>query len=521
MIHPLFECSQVSKRFAGVQALKSVDFSLHAGSVLGLVGENGAGKSTLMNILGGVIPADDGAMLLAGQRYAPRDPADAAAQGVRIAHQELNLFPNLSLAENLFLDQLPSGPFGMRRAALHRQARFLLDRVGLPHDSRSSVEQLTVGERQLLEIAKTLRDGSKLVIFDEPTTSLTQPEAARLFEIIGQLRRDGVGIVYISHQLDDVLRLADAVLILRDGARQTLAPASSMTVPAMIRQMVGREVDQVFPARTCEPHSEVALDLQHVTRWGVVEDISFQVHRGEIVGLAGMMGSGRTELARLVFGLDPLDAGAIVLNGSPVVHPTPARCRDRGVAFVTEDRRREGLLLGASVDDNILAAAWPRFSHGGWVARLKAGRAAARIAEALRIGGSRRRPVRELSGGNQQKTVFAKWLVGRPHLDALSNPLSRPLTGTGRGALTTQLLILDEPTRGVDVGAKEEIYRIMRRLTDAGTAILLISSEIEELLGLADRIVVLRAGRQVREFARCEFDREQILACALGQVRAS
>jgi ABC-type sugar transport system ATPase subunit len=491
---PLFECRQVSKRFGGIHALRSVDFSLAPGSVLGLVGENGAGKSTLINILGGVLPPDDGAMLLEGNNYLPQSPADAAMHGVRIAHQELNLFPNLSLAENLFLDRLPAGPLGIRCTALRRQAREILDRVGLNHDPSTPTEQLASGERQLLEIAKALRGGSKLVIFDEPTTSLTQTESNRLFEIIARLRVQGLGIIYISHQLNDVLRLADDVLVLRDGARQSLAPARSMNVPAMIRQMVGREVDQVFPARSGEPQNEVALELRGVTRRGAIEDVNLRVHRGEIVGLAGMMGAGRTELARLIFGLDPLDAGSIVLNGRTLAHATPARSREHGAAFVTEDRRSEGLMLGASVDDNILVAAWPQFSRAGWLRSGKAGQAAAQIAEALRISGSLRRPVRQLSGGNQQKTVFAKWLLREP-----------------------KILILDEPTRGIDVGAKEEIYQIIRRLTAEGTAILLISSEIEELLGLADRIVVLRAGRLAQEFAYSQFDRERILAHALGQ----
>jgi ribose transport system ATP-binding protein len=333
------------------------------------------------------------------------------------------------------------------------------------------------------------------VIFDEPTTSLTQRESERLFNIIGQLRAQGLGIIYISHQLNDVLRLADDVLVLRDGGRQALVPASSIDVPMMIRQMVGREVDQVFPVRTNSPQDEVALELRGVTSRGVVENVSLQVHRGEVVGLAGMMGAGRTELARVIFGLDALDEGSIILNGSPLLHPTPAHCRERGAAFVTEDRGSEGLLLGANVDDNILAATWPRFSRAGWLRRGKAGRAAARIAETLRLSGPRQRPVRQLSGGNQQKTVFAKWLLREP-----------------------TLFLLDEPTRGIDVVAKEEIYQLLRDLTAAGAAILLISSEIEELLGLADRILVLRAGRLVQEFDRCEFDRERILACALGQV---
>jgi ABC-type sugar transport system ATPase subunit len=413
---------------------------------------------------------------------------------VRIAHQELNLFPNLSLAENLFLDRLPTGPLGIRSAALHRQTRELLERVGLLHDPTTTVDQLAVGERQLLEIAKALRGGSKLVIFDEPTTSLTQPESERLFEIIGQLRAQGLGIIYISHQLNDVLRLADDVLVLRDGVRQAHAPASSMSVSMMIRQMVGRKVEHVFPARSNPPQNDVALELRGVTRRGVVEDVSLRVHRGEIVGLAGMMGAGRTELARLIFGLDALDRGSIVVDGRSLERPTPARSRDRGVAFVTEDRRSEGLLLNASVNDNILVAAWPRFSRAGWLRRDMADNAAAQIAEALRLGGSRLRPVRQLSGGNQQKTVFAKWLLREP-----------------------RLLILDEPTRGIDVAAKEEIFQLLRRLTEDGAAILLISSEIEELLRLADRILVLRAGRLVQEFSQSEFDRERILAHAIGQ----
>jgi ribose transport system ATP-binding protein len=529
----LFNCQHVSKRFGGVHALMNVGFELRAGSVLGLVGENGAGKSTLINILGGMFAADDGAMLLEGHRYAPRDPATAVARGVRIAHQELNLFPNLSLAENLFLDELPTGSFGIRTRMLEGHSRTLLDRVGLAHDPHTAVARLTIGEQQLLEIAKAIRKGAKLVIFDEPTTSLTHREALRLFDIIDQLRREGTGVIYISHQLEDVLRIADDVLILRDGVRQSVSPASSLDVPAVIRQMVGREAvaeaasfsktttrsgfitplpvpvrdrergyemaSRKNSATSCsQRRDDVALELRQVTRRGVVENISIQIRQGEVVGLAGMLGAGRTELARLAFGLDPLDDGAILLHGEKLAHPTPARCRNRGAAFVSEDRRREGLLLEASVDDNILLAAWPSFSRAGWLRRRSARRAAESCAEALHISGSRDRPARQLSGGNQQKAVFAKWLLRDP-----------------------KVLILDEPTRGVDVGAKEEIYHVIRRLTAGGAAILLISSEIEELLGLADRIIVLRAGRMVAEFASGEFDREHILAHALGQLKPS
>ncbi len=493
-MNPLLECRKIRKAFAGVRVLKDVDLQLASGQVLGLVGENGAGKSTMMNILGGVLPADDGAMLLSGTPYAPRNPAQAAAAGVRIVHQELNLFPNLSVAENLFLDRIPRAPWGIRRTTLSNQSREILRQVNLDRDPWTPVAQLSTGERQLVEIAKALGAGAKLIVFDEPTTSLTQPEAARLFAIIDNLRGRGLGVIYISHQLDDVLRLANDVLVLRDGVRQACGPAQAFTIPLLIQQMIGRELDHVFPERRAAIGEEIVLQLRNVSRRGVVDDVSLEVRSGEILGIAGMMGAGRSELARLAFGLDPLDAGTVQLGGDMLAVPTPARTVKKGVALITEDRRDDGLLLNASVDDNMLLASWRDHACAGWLRRRAAKRAAAAMADSLKIGGALDRPVVQLSGGNQQKAIFARWLLRKP-----------------------RCLILDEPTRGVDVGAKDEIYRLIRRLTDAGTAILLISSEIEELLGLADRVAVMRAGRMVGEFARAEFDRERVLACALGQ----
>jgi len=303
-----------------------------------------------------------------------------------------------------------------------------------------------------------------------------------------------LGVIYISHQLDDVMRLADDVLVLRDGVRQACGPASVFTIPLLIQHMIGRELDHVYPERGAAIGEEIVLQLRNVSRRGVVDNVSLQVRSGEILGIAGMLGAGRSELARLAFGLDPLDAGTVLFSGEALALLTPGRAVARGGALITEDRRDDGLLMNASVEDNVLLASWRDYAFGGWLRRRAAKRGAAAMADSLKIGGSLHRPVGQLSGGNQQKAIFARWLLRKP-----------------------RCLILDEPTRGIDVGAKDEIYRLIRRLTDAGTGILLISSEIEELLGLADRIVVMRAGRLAGEFDRAEFHRERVLACALGQ----
>lgn len=497
---PLLEFRGVDKSFFGAKVLRAVRFALPAGHVLGLVGENGAGKSTLMNILGGILPADSGQILLDGAVYAPKSPGDAVEAGIALVHQELNLFANLSIAENLFLTRFPTRSTGwIDRGELRSRSAELLRLVGLPVDPGTPVERLSPGQRQLVEIAKALRDRPRILVLDEPTTSLTQPEAEHLFEIIARLRSEGVGVIYISHSLGDVLRLCDSIVVLRDGEVQGVGPKDQFTAARMISLMVGRSLDRLFPARSSTPSTEKLLEVRGLSQPGLVENVTFDLHRGEVLGISGLMGSGRTEMARMLFGLDPFARGRILVRGEPLSRPSPRACIGRGMAFLTEDRRGEGLLMEAGVEQNIALVSMPRFTVPGLglLRRRQLASTAAEMVASLAIDcRSLRQPVKTLSGGNQQKVVLAKWLLDR-----------------------AEILILDEPTRGVDVGAKHEIYHQINRLVAQGAGVLMISSELEELVGLCDRILVMARGEIQSIVERDQFDRHEMLRTALGENR--
>jgi len=501
---PILQFDKIEKSFFGVRVLKGVSFALEAGHILGLVGENGAGKSTLMNILGGVLPFDAGRMRLSGAEYAPRRPAEARAHGVAFIHQELNLFTNLSIAENIFIADFPkrriAGVPVINRRAMREQTKSLLAALELHATPETLVENLSPGERQLVEIAKALSIDARIIILDEPTTSLTVRETERLFALLDRLRAQGISMIYISHNLGDVLRMCDDIVVLRDGEVVGAGRRGEFTEERMIALMVGRTLDQLFPERASAVSSEVALEVNGLSQPGVIEEISFCLHKGEVLGVAGLMGAGRTELARALFGLDPAQRGAISINGLPA--PPSLRGRiNRGLAFLTEDRRAEGLMMEAGITENVALAALPSFLHHG--ARSFAGllnqpeieAAATHIAQSVQVRGAAnlRQAVKTLSGGNQQKVVLARWLLAEP-----------------------SVFILDEPTRGVDVGAKAEIYRIINELAAQGAGVLLISSEIEELIGLCDRILVMASGKITDCVERTDFDRERILRAALG-----
>ena len=506
----VLEFRGVCKSFFGIPVLRDISFAIGRGRVIGLVGENGAGKSTLVNILGGVHQPDAGVMLLGGSSYAPRHPRDARAAGVAFVHQELNLFTNLSIAENLFVDAFPRVtvgglrlPFVDRRAA-HGRAAELLRQVRLPLDPATPIADLSPGQRQLVEIAKALRFDARVLILDEPTTSLTAPEGGRLFDIIGGLRAGGVAVVYISHRLQDVLNLCDDVAVLRDGRLISRGAVSEYTEDRMVSEMVGRDVGELYAIRGAEDAVAGAraartpvLRVSRLSAPAGVADVSFSLFPGEVLGVAGLMGAGRTELARAVFGLDPIAGGTVEIDGVAYL-PTPRRSIARGVAFLTENRREEGLMLDATVPDNAALAALGDFARTP-LKLLSGRRLRSAVAEVgrsvrLRAAGLSRQTARTLSGGNQQKVVLAKWLLRRP-----------------------RVLILDEPTRGIDVGAKQEVYRLIDALArGAGTAVLLVSSEIEELIGTCDRVLVMARGRVVDEITRSAFDRERILRAALS-----
>jgi ribose transport system ATP-binding protein len=486
----------LGKSFFGVPVLRDVSFELGRGKVLGLVGENGAGKSTLMNILGGNLRPDSGRMAIDGEAYEPRTPADAARRGIGFIHQELNLFGNLTVAENLFLADFPCRLGLIRRKALRARAAEALARVGFGGDPGVLVERLPAGERQLVEIAKAIRADARLLILDEPTTSLTARETEALFSLLAALRGRGMTMVYISHTLEDVLRLADGVVVLRDGEVAGSGPAAGFTVDRLVSLMVGRSLDRLYPERKGRPADEVVLEARGVSRVGAVRDITFSLRRGEVLGIAGLLGSGRTELARILFGADPLDRGQVLACGRPV-RPGPRRSIRLGLGFQTESRREDGLCIEASVGENIALASLPRFRRGPLglldLSALRAAAGESRDAVRLDARAGIDRAVKTLSGGNQQKVVLAKWLLAGP-----------------------RVLILDEPTRGIDVGAKAEIYGLIADLADRGTGILLVSSEIEELLGLCDRILVMASGEVRDVLDRPDFDRERILRAALG-----
>ena len=497
---PLLEIEDLCKSFFGVEVLHKVGFSLGAGRVLGLVGENGSGKSTTMNIIGGVHQMNAGRIQFDGADYKPKSPRDAARQGIAFIHQELNLFRNLSIAENLFITEFPKLVPGLplidRRAARARAAE-LLAAVDLDLSPATLVNKLSQGERQLVEIAKALGAKAKVIIFDEPTTSLTTRETDRLFEIISRLRAQGIAIIYISHILDDVIRLCDDIVVLRDGYLVSAAPKSEMTIERMISQMVGRQIDQLFPPRegTVVQGASV-LDVSGISQYGTVKDISFSLRPGEVLGISGLMGAGRSELARILFGIDPFSAGEIRIGGTVLESPAPAACMDMGMAFLTEDRRVEGLMMEAPIDSNIALSSLQNYA-GGFAAKIDRARLdndVSQMSASVQIsaGDIARTLVKNLSGGNQQKVVIGKWLLREP-----------------------KIFILDEPTRGIDVGAKNEVYKIINRLAAGGAGILMISSEIEELIGMCDRIMVMAQGEIRAIFERGGFDREAILKAAM------
>lgn len=511
----MIEFRGINKSFAGVPVLRDVSFRVVSGQTFGLVGENGAGKSTLMNILGGNLEVDSGEMLLSGRSYTPAGPADASRAGIAFIHQELNLFPNLSIAENIFLTSFPRRLGLLRKAEANRRTAALLKEVGLAHEPRTKVERLSAGERQLVEIAKALAIDARLIILDEPTTSLSAPEAERLFALLGRLREKGVSMIYISHALADVLRLCDSLVVLRDG--QVVGTGSDFNIPSLVTLMVGRSLNQLYPERNGKVASggadlygddmedmevvptkarrQLVMEVKGLTHPGIIRDVSFKLYRGELLGISGLMGAGRSELARILFGLDPCTRGEVVVSGRPARGGVRRRIRS-GMAFLTENRREDGLCLEASIAENIALVALRRFSHTAL--RLIRGaqleKEVSRIRSAVRLTPSARdeQAVKTLSGGNQQKVVLGKWLLAEP-----------------------SVLILDEPTRGIDVGAKFEIYQLIFELAAKGSGVLVISSELEELIGICDRILVMRRGEIVDELSKAEFDRERILRAAL------
>jgi len=485
----LVALSGISKSFVGVRVLEDVSFDVHPGEVHALLGENGAGKSTLIKIIAGVHAPDTGDIRINGELVRFANPGQAVKAGIAIVYQELLLFPDLTVAENIFINHAPRKTWGgLDWSAMRARAREILDELDSHHlDVDAKVASLSVANRQRVEIAKALSQNARVVVMDEPTASLAEADVQQLMAIVRALRARGVGIVYVTHKLPEVFALADRVTVLRDGKHVATRPIGEVNEKSLVSMMVGRSIDQLFPKAEAKI-GEPVLELRHVSQGRMVRDISLTLRAGEILGIAGLVGSGRTELALTIFGLTPAKSGEILVAGKRVEIDSPQRARDLGIAYVPEDRGLQGLIRPQTIAENIALTVLEKLARWFIVDQRKEdGLARDFIA---RLGIRARGPAqvaRQLSGGNQQKVVLAKWLAAEP-----------------------RILIMDEPTRGIDVGAKSEIHALMSRLAQNGLAILMISSELPEVLGMSDRILVMNGGRIVSEIDRADATPESV-----------
>ncbi|MFD5214470.1 sugar ABC transporter ATP-binding protein [Microbacterium sp. NPDC058345] len=494
MSEPILRVEGISKGFPGVQALQDVHLEVRSGEVLVLVGENGAGKSTLMKILSGIYTRDEGTIHFEGEPVELTSPLQAQQLGITIIHQELNMMPDLTVAQNIYIGREPkNGPFLSERA-LNRQAAELLQRLNIDLDARQKVGELTVAEQQMVEIAKALSFNAKVLIMDEPTSALTDAEVETLFVLIEQLKARGTGVVYISHRMDELRRLADRVSVLRDGTYIGTLEKSEISVPKIIEMMVGRAIDEgTRPTAREHQDDPVVLDVQGLSTKALLKDVSFQLHQGEILGFAGLMGAGRTETARAIIGADRRDAGTITVAGRAARIRQPEDAVKRGIGYLSEDRKLLGLMLDQDVTFNTVLASLDSYANAiGWMGDRKAKGQTKDYVKQLRVKTpSVNQIVKLLSGGNQQKVVIARWLMR-----------------------DCDILIFDEPTRGIDVGAKEEIYRLMQQLAASGKSIIVISSELPEILRVANRIAVFANGRITGTLRNEEASQEKIMQLA-------
>ncbi len=496
---PLLTLSAVTKRFPGVVALDAVDLAVRAGRVHALVGENGAGKSTLLRIVAGADRPDSGSVALDGRPMSFTAPRDALSVGITVIYQELSLVPQLGADANIFLGMEPARHGLLDRRAASERARDALRTLGADFDPRTPAGELSVAEQQLVELARALARDARLIALDEPTAALSHLETERLFAQIRRLCARGIAVIFVSHRLEEVRRIADEITVLRDGRRVFTGPAAGVDDAALIRHMVGRDVEYAHLTSAVPPSGAPLLEARGLGRGRAFADVSLVVKRGEIVGLAGLMGAGRTEVARCIAGADELEAGTMMLAGAPYRPSSPRDAIARGVVYLPEERKTQGLVLGMSVRENVTLATLDQFSRYGVIRAQAEREAASRQTGAVELRPPDiEREAGTLSGGNQQKVVLAKWLLA----DA-------------------DLLIFDEPTRGVDVATKAELHRLIRALADAGKAILVISSELPEILALADRVVVMREGAVAGELAASEATAERVLALALPASHAA
>jgi len=491
----LLDARLISKSFAGLRALDQVSFDLRAGEVHALVGENGAGKSTLIKIMTGAEQADAGTLVVDGVAIPHIDPHTTRDLGIAAIYQQPALFPHLTVAENIALSLERGGAWRrIDRSSRRRRAADLLNRIGVALDPDRLVGQLTMPEQQVVEIAKAIGADARIVIMDEPTASLTEREVSRLFAVITRLRAEGVGIIYNSHRLEEIAAIADRITVLRDGRTVATRDAGEVSRADLIRMMVGRELDAVFPKRDVALGDTIFSVTNLSNARTGVRQVSLSVRRGEILGIAGLVGSGRTQLAETIFGLTPADGGEIAMNGTPVTITSAADAIALGIGYVPEDRRQHGVVLEMSVAANASLANLPSVSRTGLINRDAEATSASRYVDQLRIKtASVDAEVGSLSGGNQQKVALARWL-----------------------ATTPSMLILDEPTQGVDVGSKAEIHTLMQELAERGMAIIMISSELPEILGMSDRIAIMHAGTIVATMPRSEANADNVMAAALG-----
>lgn len=493
----ILQVSGVSKRFGGVHALENVDFDVRYGEVHALVGENGAGKTTLINVLGGIVERDSGRMVFKGQEVNFIRPTNSIQAGIGVIHQELAMMPALNVVENVYMGRMPTklGRISWKKA--EQDTRAMLDQVGLEINPRVEVNKLSISQRQLIEIAKALSMNASLLIMDEPNSSLAESESERLFEVIDKLKKQGVAIIYVSHKIEEVLRIADRISVLRDGTYRGTLSREEASIDKVIQMMVGRELRREH-TKADRQIGEVRLSVQNLSG-EQFHKVSFEVRKGEILGFAGLVGAGRSETARAIFGADRFSSGKILLEGKEVQFKSPDEAIRNGLAMVPEDRKLLSLFMNLSILFNISVAQLPELSRAGVVNNRLVSQVGREFVKLLSIKlNTLNSPVSDLSGGNQQKTILARWLATNP-----------------------KLLILDEPTHGVDVGAKSEIYQLIRNLAEGGISIILISSELPEILGMSDRVVVMHEGRVTGILDRAECSEHTIMLYATGMAETS
>lgn len=491
---PVLELQDIHKSFGAVKALQGANLSLHRGQVTALVGENGAGKSTMVKTLAGLHQQDRGHVLLDGERVSFRDPLHAREAGIAVIYQEPTMFPDLTVAENIFMGRQPVRSLRrIDRKAMRQQALALFRQLGVKIDPDRAAQGLSIADQQVVEIAKAISLNARVLIMDEPTAALSGVEVERLFTVTRTLQERGAAVLFISHRFEEVFALADWITVMRDGAHVATSPAADVTVDSVIRQMVGRDVASLFPKQDAVI-GDVALEVKGLSRKGVFSDISFNLRAGEIVGLSGLVGAGRSEVARAIFGIDKYDSGEVLVRNKRLKALSPRDAMAAGLGFVPEDRRKQGLVMELNVSRNLTLTLRKKLSRFGILTGQAEVKATKEWAKKLQIkAGAPTSPISTLSGGNQQKVVLGKWLATGP-----------------------KILIIDEPTRGIDVGTKAEVHRLISELAGTGLAVLMISSELPEILGMSDRVLVMHEGKITAELSRSEATEETVMTAATG-----